>query len=108
MWASTQRTPVVLQPNSSFGSADVHRLCALVRTRLGWVAVPKMLVVAEALPETYSGKYMRALLRKMLAGTPLGDLGALKNPECVEPLQAAISVYLYRPPVPCLEILCDT
>ena len=27
----------------------------------------------------------------MLAGAPLGDLGALKNPECMAPLQCAVS-----------------
>eukprot|EP00966_Prymnesium_polylepis_P272416 6293736-Prymnesium_polylepis.1 len=62
----------------------------LVEKRLGSVAVPAKFVVAPELPETYSGKYMRRLLRLMLEDTPLGDLGALKNPECVEPLLLAV------------------
>ena len=60
-----------------------------VRQRLSNLAVPSKFVIAAVLPETHSGKFMRALLKKMLADTPLGDLGALKTPECVEPLAAA-------------------
>lgn len=63
---------------------------ALVQTRLGSVGVPAKMIVVTALPETYSGKFMRKLLQMMLSGTPLGDLGACKNAECIEPLQLAV------------------
>ena len=68
---------------------DERRLRASVKQRLG--AVPSRFVVVPALPETYSGKYMRRILRAMVDGESLGDLGALKNPECVEPLRDAIA-----------------
>ena len=48
-------------------------------------------MVVPALPETYSGKYMRRMLRALLTSEPLGDSGALRNPECIEPLRAAVA-----------------
>ena len=43
------------------------------------------------LPETYSGKYMRALLRALAAGDPSPSLGALSNPTCLGPIRAALA-----------------
>jgi 3-oxoacyl-(acyl-carrier-protein) synthase/acyl carrier protein len=81
---------VVLQRTASLGATDEGRLRTLVQRRVSSVAVPAKFIVVASLPETYSGKFMRALLEKILAGSPVGDLGALKNPECVEPLQQAV------------------
>jgi acyl-coenzyme A synthetase/AMP-(fatty) acid ligase len=81
---------VVLQPGATLRSADEGRMRTLVQKRLSSVAVPKKFIVAEALPETYSGKFMRRILQKMLAGEAVGDLGACKNPDCVEPLHRAV------------------
>jgi acetoacetyl-CoA synthetase len=81
---------VVLQPGATLRGADEGRMRALVQKRLSSVAVPKKFIVAEVLPETYSGKFMRRILQKMLEGDPVGDLGACKNPECVEPLLCAV------------------
>ena len=61
----------------------------LVQERLGSVAVPAKFIVAGALPETHSGKFMRRLLQALLAGQSPGDLGAVKNPECIGMLQEA-------------------
>eukprot|EP00966_Prymnesium_polylepis_P284330 6568386-Prymnesium_polylepis.1 len=81
---------LVLQPGSTFLEADESRLRTLTESRLGSIAVPAKFVVTSELPETYSGKFMRRLLQIMLEKKPLGDLGALKNPNCVEPLQLAL------------------
>ena len=81
---------IVPQPGAALSGDDAGRLRALVEQRIGSVAVPSKFVMAAALPETYSGKFMRALLKKLLVDSPLGDLGALRNPECVEPLQHAV------------------
>ena len=94
---------VVLQRSSSSSSsmlleADESRLRSLVRSRLGAVAVPAKFIVAGALPETHSGKFMRRSLRSMLAGAPLGDLSAVRNPECIEPLQLAVRAAIAPPP----------
>ena len=88
---------VTLQPGARLSTSDEGRLRALVQERLGPVAVPKKIIVASALPETYSGKFMRKLLQMMLSSTPLGDLGALKNPDCVQPLQLAVSLATAKP-----------
>ena len=81
---------VVLQQGAALRGADEGRLRALVQKKLSSVAVPKKFIVAEALPETYSGKFMRAILQKMLSGTSVGDLGACKNADCVEPLLRSV------------------
>jgi len=83
---------VVLQSGmGSLRAEDEGRLRQLVQTRHSSAAVPARFVVASSLPETYSGKYMRRLLRAMLHGAELGDIAALRNPECVPPLRAAIT-----------------
>lgn len=81
---------LVLQGDSTLSSQDEARLRELVKTRLSSVAIPAKFVVIPALPETYSGKFMRRLLQMVLEQVPLGDLGALRNPDCVEPLQLAV------------------
>ena len=81
---------LVLQPGSTFLEADESRLRTLTESRLGSIAVPAKFVLTSEMPETYSGKFMRRLLQTMLEQKPLGDLGALKNPSCVEPLQLAL------------------
>ena len=54
---------VVLQPGGSLQASDEGRLRSLVQSRLSSVAVPAKFIVAVALPETYSGKFMRRLLQ---------------------------------------------
>ena len=82
---------LILRAGATLQPVDEGKLCSLVQSRLGGHAVPRRYVVCGALPETYSGKYMRRILRAMVDGDPLGDIGALKNPECVEPLCDAIA-----------------
>jgi acrylyl-CoA reductase (NADPH)/3-hydroxypropionyl-CoA dehydratase/3-hydroxypropionyl-CoA synthetase len=82
---------LVLLPEATFKPSDEGRLRSLVKEKLGPVAVPAKFIVTPALPETYSGKFMRRLLQTMLEFKPLGDLGALRNPECVEPLTRAVT-----------------
>jgi hypothetical protein len=82
---------LVLQPQYTELPAIVEgRLRKTVREQLSGAAVPSRFIVVPALPETYSGKYMRRILRAALAGEPLGDVGTLRNPECLEPLCAAV------------------
>ena len=88
---------VVLQPGATLGATDEGRLRALVQSRLGSVATPAKFVIVDALPETYSGKFVRRLLQSILAAAPLGDLGGLKNPECVAPLQDAVRAVMASP-----------
>jgi hypothetical protein len=81
---------LILRPGTTLQQGDEARLRALVHSRHSAAAVPACFVVSPALPEAYSGKYMRRLLRAMLNDVPLGDLGALRNPECVAPMREAV------------------
>ena len=82
---------LVLDPGAELSAALEGRLRATVQERVSSAAVPARFVVVPALPETQSGKYMRRLLRSMVAGEPLGDLGALRNPECIEAVRDAVA-----------------
>ncbi len=66
-------------------------LLAAVRAHVGGFACPDKWVVVPTLPETWTGKYVRRVLRALLSGEPLGDLAGLKNPECLPPLRAALA-----------------
>jgi acrylyl-CoA reductase (NADPH) / 3-hydroxypropionyl-CoA dehydratase / 3-hydroxypropionyl-CoA synthetase len=57
---------VVARSGVSFTVADEGRLRSLVLAHVGSSAVPVKFVLAAELPETYSGKYMRGLLRALL------------------------------------------
>ena len=77
---------------AALSAEDEGRLCACVKQHVG--VTPSLFVAVPALPETYSGKYMRALLRALIVQAPLPSLGALRNPECLEPLRHAIQAAL--------------
>ena len=61
---------IILRAGASLTSMDEGKLCALVQGKLGGHAVPGRFVVCTALPETYSGKYMRRILRSMVRSPP--------------------------------------
>ena len=64
-------------------AADEGRLRSLVLTHVGSSAVPVKFVHAAELPETYSGKYMRKLLRALLTE----DAGRMHAQRIVLPRQ---------------------
>ena len=88
---------ITLQQNATLSHSDERHLRTLVRSKLGPVGELGKIIVATSLPETYSGKFMRKLLRAILTDAPLGDLGALRNPECVPTLQHAVRAALHDP-----------
>lgn len=67
-------------------------MIALIRKVIGPIATPRAIVLTPDLPKTRSGKIMRRLLRKMLAGEwdQLGDLSTLSNPACIDELRGLI------------------
>ena len=71
------------RPGAEWTATDISRVQQAVANHLSSLAVPSHLIPVAALPETYSGKYMRRLLHALVDDEPLGDLGALKNPDCV-------------------------
>lgn len=57
-----------------------------VRKAIGPFAAPKNIIIVEDLPKTRSGKIMRRILRKILAGEEdqLGDISTLADPSIVD------------------------
>lgn len=60
-------------------------LVLTVRKEIGPFAAPKLILLVDDLPKTRSGKIMRRILRKVLAGEEdqLGDISTLSNPGVV-------------------------
>ncbi|KAK4144040.1 uncharacterized protein C8A04DRAFT_28154 [Dichotomopilus funicola] len=63
-----------------------------VRRSIGPFAAPKAVFIVPDLPKTRSGKIMRRILRKILAGEEdqLGDITTLSDPSVVEKIIAAV------------------
>ncbi|KAI8320272.1 acetyl-coenzyme A synthetase [Martensiomyces pterosporus] len=64
-----------------------------VRHRIGPIATPKTLVLVDELPKTRSGKIIRRILRKVVAGEAdqLGDLSTLSDPSILDVLIREVS-----------------
>ncbi|KAF9134613.1 acetyl-CoA synthetase [Linnemannia schmuckeri] len=80
---------VCLKPGVSNHSTDLSRELVLqVRKVIGPFAAPKKIYLVEDLPKTRSGKLMRRILRKIIAGEEdsLGDISTLADPSVVEVL----------------------
>jgi acetyl-CoA synthetase len=88
---------IVVQPGRKLSPVDEGSMRSLVQNHLSPAAVPGLLIAVHSLPETYSGKFMRRLLQCMVSEVQLGDLGALRNPECIEHIQEAVRAAL-KPP----------
>ncbi|KAF9162692.1 acetyl-CoA synthetase, partial [Mortierella sp. AD010] len=80
---------VCLKPGFSAVSTDLSKELVLqVRRVIGPFAAPKKVYLVEDLPKTRSGKIMRRILRKIVAGEidTLGDISTLADPSVVESL----------------------
>jgi acetyl-CoA synthetase len=61
-----------------------------VAKKIGKLARPKRIYLADDLPKTRSGKIMRRLLRDIAAGEELGDVTTLRDPGVVEQLKEQV------------------
>ncbi|KAF9136875.1 acetyl-CoA synthetase [Mortierella sp. GBA39] len=80
---------VCLKPGISSHSNDLPKELVLqVRKVIGPFAAPKKVYLVEDLPKTRSGKLMRRILRKLVAGEKdsLGDISTLADPSVVAAL----------------------
>ncbi|KAF9547501.1 acetyl-CoA synthetase [Mortierella hygrophila] len=80
---------VCLKPGISSHSNDLPKeLILQVRKVIGPFAAPKKIYLVEDLPKTRSGKLMRRILRKLVAGEKdsLGDISTLADPSVVAAL----------------------
>ena len=65
-------------------------IAAAVKTNIAAAAVPDRIVFTTALPKTRSGKVMRRLLADVARDEAFGDVSALRNPEIVGEIAAAV------------------
>lgn len=67
-------------------------LVLTVRKEIGPFAAPKLILLVDDLPKTRSGKIMRRILRKVLAGEEdqLGDISTLSNPGVVDQIISVV------------------
>ncbi|KAF9922947.1 acetyl-CoA synthetase [Linnemannia zychae] len=80
---------VCLKPGISAHSNDLSKeLVVQVRKVIGPFAAPKKIYLVDDLPKTRSGKLMRRILRKIVAGEKdsLGDISTLADPSVVAAL----------------------
>jgi acetyl-CoA synthetase len=77
---------VILAQNVTESDEVVKSLRNQVRIGIGAFATPDLIVVIPGLPKTRSGKVMRRILRKVVAGEEdsLGDVSTLADPSVVE------------------------
>jgi len=79
----------VARPGFKADEALAAELSRHIEGHLGPALRPSRIVWAEALPVTRSGKILRALIRKVLAGEPVGEVATLANPEALANLARA-------------------
>ena len=66
-------------------------IVALIRKEIGAIATPEKIYVVDDLPKTRSGKIMRRILKKIIAGEKdFGDVSTLVNPDVVKSLTESI------------------
>ncbi|KAF9109296.1 acetyl-CoA synthetase [Mortierella sp. AM989] len=85
---------VCLKPEVSSDPAELIKALVLqVRKVIGPFASPKKIYLVDDLPKTRSGKLMRRIMRKIVAGETdsLGDISTLADPSVVEALIAKVS-----------------
>eukprot|EP01130_Rhizamoeba_saxonica_P012213 TRINITY_DN512_c0_g1_i3.p3 TRINITY_DN512_c0_g1~~TRINITY_DN512_c0_g1_i3.p3 ORF type:complete len:182 (+),score=41.89 TRINITY_DN512_c0_g1_i3:1679-2224(+) len=69
-----------------------NELINTVADKIGKIARPDIIIIANNLPKTRSGKIMRRVLRKLALGeTDFGDTSTLADPGIIQNLQMEIS-----------------
>jgi len=78
-------------PDNEEGLAK--ELALQVRKVIGPFATPKKIYIVNDLPKTRSGKIMRRIMRKIVAGEgdQLGDLSTLAEPAVVDQIKAKVA-----------------
>ena len=88
---------VTLKPEFKYDPSDeqglIKELVLQVRKVIGPFAAPKKIYIVPDLPKTRSGKIMRRIMRKIIAGEgdQLGDLSTLAEPAVVELIKEKVS-----------------
>ncbi|KAF9208187.1 acetyl-CoA synthetase [Haplosporangium sp. Z 27] len=84
---------VCLKPGVASNSDLTKELVLQVRKVIGPFAAPKKIYLVDDLPKTRSGKLMRRIMRKIVAGETdsLGDISTLADPSVVQALIAKVT-----------------
>ncbi|KAG8705932.1 acetyl-CoA synthetase [Ceratobasidium sp. 423] len=88
---------VTLKPEFEYDPAHsgalIKELTLQVRKVIGPFAAPKQIYIVKDLPKTRSGKIMRRVMRKIVAGEAdqLGDLSTLADPSVVEEIKEQVA-----------------
>jgi acetyl-CoA synthetase len=80
---------VILQANAKGDAEKITKeISELIIKDIGAIARPEKVYIVADLPKTRSGKIMRRILKKIIAGEKdLGDISTLVNPDIVTQLQ---------------------
>jgi len=86
------------QYNKEDDSALVKELVLQVRKVIGPFAAPKKIYLVSDLPKTRSGKIMRRIMRKIVAGEgdQLGDLSTVADPGIVDEIKTKVASSLAK------------
>lgn len=68
----------------------IDEISNLVEKQISAIAKPDKIYLVNDLPKTRSGKIMRRILKKIIAGESLGDVSTLVNPDVVKDLELVI------------------
>ena len=88
---------VTLKPEFKYDQAEetglLKELTLQVRKTIGPFAAPKKIYIVPDLPKTRSGKIMRRIMRKIVAGEgdQLGDLSTVADPGIVDVIKAKVA-----------------
>lgn len=84
-----QRTVLllVLQDGVELNPALTARVRRDLARRATPAHVPDRIIAVDALPVTHSGKRSEAAARNVISGLPVGNVGALRNPECLDAIR---------------------
>ncbi|KIN93133.1 hypothetical protein M404DRAFT_545460, partial [Pisolithus tinctorius Marx 270] len=91
---------VTLKPEFAYNPNDeaslLKELVLQVRKVIGPFAAPKKVIIVPDLPKTRSGKIMRRIMRKIVAGEgdQLGDLSTIAEPGVVEVIKKKVAASL--------------
>ena len=68
----------------AFEESLINQLRAHIRKNLSARHVPTLILPISDIPYTVNGKKVEVAVKKILAGQPVKNQGALANPECLE------------------------
>ncbi|MFC0575579.1 acetoacetate--CoA ligase [Paraburkholderia solisilvae] len=78
---------VVLQDGVTLNGALIAHMRRELARRASRAHVPDVVMQVGALPVTHSGKPSEAAARNAVNGLPVGNTGALRNPECLDAIR---------------------